>query len=118
MTIKNNFAVWGAVSELASAYKKMNSENELVDDIESQELVRKAIAAKYDFFYRNGLLLVNPFSEEGELIDRVYRRKDFSDEGFELCRKKVPAWMRSKASKKNPPDISALEKALKDMRGA
>ncbi|QVL19683.1 hypothetical protein KH389_03615 [Pseudomonas qingdaonensis] len=57
MTIKNNFAVWGAVSELASAYKKMNSENEMVDDIESQELVREAIAAKYDFFIEMGFCL-------------------------------------------------------------
>lgn len=57
MTTKNNFSVWGSVNELTSSYKKMNSDNELVDDVESQELVRRAVAAKCDFFIGMGFCL-------------------------------------------------------------
>ncbi len=109
---QSNYVVWGAASELISAYKKLNESGEFVADIESQEVVRRAILAKYEFFYRNGLLLVNPFTSEGELIDRDYRVGDFSKIGYELCQKKVPAWLKGKGSKKMPPDMSSLVKAL------
>lgn len=113
---QSNHVVWGAASELISAYKKLNESGELVADVESQEVVRRAVLAKYDFFYRNGLLLVNPFTPQGELIDRDYRVEDFSKIGYELCRKKVPAWLKGKGSEKMPPDMSLLVKALAEAK--
>ncbi|UVL91487.1 hypothetical protein [Pseudomonas sichuanensis] len=115
MTKVNNHVVWGAPGELVSAYKLLDENGDLVPDLESQTVAKRAQVAKYDFFFRKGLLLVNPFDQNGELIEREYRVNDFSEVGYELCRKKIPAWLRGKGSKKNPPDMSLLEKALVEM---
>lgn len=115
MTEWKNHVVWGAPGELISAYKKLDENGDLVPDFESQAVVKMAEVAKYEFFYRNGLLLVNPFSQDGGLIDRDYRVSDFSKSGYELCKKKVPAWQKGKGSKNSPPDMSILEKALMEV---
>lgn len=68
MTEGENHVVWGAPGELISAYKRLDENGDIVPDFESQALVRRAEVANYKFFYRNGLLLINPFSQDGELI--------------------------------------------------
>ncbi|WP_409270003.1 hypothetical protein [Pseudomonas sp. KCJK9044] len=112
MTEVKNHVVWSAPGKLISAYKLLDENGDLVADLESQVIIKRAEVAKYDFFFRKGLLLVNPFDQDGELIERDYRVSDFSETGYELCRKKVPAWLKGKGSKKNPPDVSLLERAL------
>ncbi|MEN5239583.1 hypothetical protein ABE459_19035 [Pseudomonas sp. TWI923] len=100
MTEAKNHVVWSAPGELVSAYKLLNENGDLVPDLESQAVVKRAQVAKYDFFFRKGLLLANPFDQDGELIERDYRVNDFSELGYELCRKKIPAWLKGKGSKK------------------
>jgi hypothetical protein len=94
----------------------MDESGNIAPDLESQVIVRRRQIALRRFFSDHGLLTVKAFDDEGNLIDRQYRRNDFTDDGFELCRRKVPAWMNSKGSKKDPPDMKMLEKALAEIR--
>lgn len=115
--MQENHSVWDSIESLVDAYKTMDGEGNIVPDVESQIVVRRALVARVEFFYNNKLLTINPFDDKGVLVDRPYSRYDFTDEGYELCRQKVPAWLKSKASSKLPPDMKVLEKGLAEIRG-
>ncbi|WP_409281839.1 hypothetical protein [Pseudomonas defluvii] len=76
------------------------------------------LVARIKFFKENGLLNVDIFDECGSFVDRCYYRNDFTWEGEALRKKKLGAWMNSKASKKIPPDMRILEAALAEIRAA
>ncbi|MCC4109111.1 hypothetical protein, partial [Serratia ureilytica] len=94
----------------------MDENGNFVPYIEGQERSRRRWTALRRFFSDNGLLTVDVFDAEGELIDREYRKDDFTVEGLELLRRKEAAWLKSKASEKDPPDMKLLEKALAEIR--
>jgi hypothetical protein len=110
--MSDNYSVWPKVESFVAAYKVMDENGNIVPDLESQVIVRRKQIALRKFFSNNALLTVDGFDKSGELIDRQYYKNDFTEEGLELCRRKVPAWMNSKGSKKDPPDMKLLEKAL------
>ncbi|MGT2473872.1 hypothetical protein [Paraburkholderia terrae] len=114
--MSDNYFVWGPVVEFIKSYKMMDEKGDIVPDIESQEIVRRSLIALRRFYADNGLLTVKAFDDEGCLIDREYRLQDFTEDGTELRKRKVPAWMNSKGSKKDPPDMKLLEKALVEIR--
>ena len=117
MKVQENHSVWGSIESLVDAYKTMDVDGNIVPDIEAQGAVKRALTARVEFFHNNKLLKINPFDEKGVLVDRQYFRNDFTEEGYELCRQKVPAWLKSKASSKLPPDMKILERGLADIRG-
>jgi len=94
----------------------MNEKGEIVPDPETQQMVKRKLTALRQFFSDNKLLNVEMFDAKGNLIDIAYRRNDFTAEGIELLRRKEGAWLKSKASAKNPPDVKLLEKALAEIR--
>jgi hypothetical protein len=114
--MSDNYSVWPTVASFVAAYKVMDENGNLVPDIESQVIVRRRQTALRKLFADNGLLTVDAFDGSGDLIDRHYYKDDFTAEGIELCKRKVPAWMNSKGSKKDPPDMKMLEKALAEIR--
>jgi len=114
--MSENFLVWGRVAEFAGRYSKMNEAGDIVPDPDTQQIVTMKLTALRRFFADNGLLTVEAFDAEGNLIDREYRKNDFTAEGVELLRQKEGAWLKSKASAKNPPDMKLLEKALAEIR--
>ena len=114
--MSDNYFVWSTVAEFIQSYKVMDADGNIVPDVKSQEIVRRSLIALRRFYADNGLLKVDAFDSEGKLIDREYRANDFTDEGTELRKRKVPAWLKSKASKSDPPDMKLLEKALTEIR--
>nr|WP_319527519.1 hypothetical protein [Pseudomonas laurentiana] len=109
-----NYLVWGEVETLVSAYKLVGGAGSISNDFESQEVVRRMLKALIKYFSDNNLLV-----EVGQAcVGRAYYRNDFTEEGIELLRRKEAAWLKSKASKKNPPDMRILEKALAEIRAA
>ncbi len=94
----------------------MTESGDIVPDLEAQEISRKRQTALRKFFSDNGLLTVDAFDAKHNLIDREYRKDDFTADGMELLRRKEGAWLKSKASAKNPPDTKMLEKALAEIR--
>ncbi|WP_175816199.1 hypothetical protein [Burkholderia diffusa] len=114
--MSDNYFVWGTVAEFIASYKMMDTDGNIVPDVESQEIVKRTLTALRKFYADNGLLKVTAFDSKGELIDREYYANDFTDEGAELRKRKVPAWLKSKASKSDPPDMKLLEKALAEIR--
>ncbi|OBR50762.1 hypothetical protein A6456_02900 [Paraburkholderia tropica] len=94
----------------------MNEKGEIVPDPETQQMVKRKLTALRQFFSDNKLLSVEMFEAKGNLIDIAYRRSDFTAEGIELLRRKEGAWLKSKASTKEPPDVKLLEKALAEIR--
>lgn len=111
-----NYLVWGTVENFASRYERMGDNGNFVPDVKSQEIVRRSLVALRRFFADNSLLTVKAFDVKGNLIDREYRKDDFTAEGIELIRRKEGAWLISKASAKDPPDMKLLEKALAEIR--
>lgn len=114
--MNHNYSVWGTVESIASAYKVMDESGEIVPDIESQDIIRNMLIALRKFFSDNGLLMTSAFDDNGNLIDRHYYKNDFTEEGITLIKRKESAWMKSKAAKKTPPDMSMLEKELTKIR--
>ncbi|MFN1266332.1 hypothetical protein [Pseudomonas lundensis] len=114
--MNHNYSVWGTVESIVAAYKIMDENGNIVPDVESQVIVRRMLTALIRFFADNELLKVKPFDADGKLIDRQYFRSEFADEGIALIKRKESAWLDSKASKKNPPDMKILEKALAEIR--
>ena len=114
--MNHNYSVWGTVESIVAAYKIMDENGNIVPDVESQVIVRRMLTALIRFFADNELLKVKPFDADGKLIDRQYFRSEFVDEGIALIKRKESAWLDSKASKKNPPDMKILEKALAEIR--
>ncbi|QIC89495.1 hypothetical protein F0336_24880 [Serratia liquefaciens] len=112
----DNHLVWPTIESLIAAYKLMDADGNLVPDLESRTIARRRQIALRKYFEENGLLTVKAFDDDGSVIDRQYRKTDFTDDGFGLCKRKVPAWMKSKASAKDPPDMKLLEKALVEIR--
>lgn len=116
LNMSKNYLVWGPVAEFAGRYSMMNEKGEIVPDPETQQMVKRKLTALRQFFSDNKLLNVEVFDAKGNLIDIAYRRNDFTAEGIELLRRKEGAWLKSKASTKNPPDVKLLEKALAEIR--
>ncbi|NNA21178.1 hypothetical protein HBN70_10435 [Pseudomonas lundensis] len=114
--MNHNYSVWGTVESIVAAYKIMDENGNIVPDVESQVIVRRMLTALIRFFADNELLKVKPFDADGKLIDRQYFRSEFTDEGIALIKRKESVWLDSKASKKNPPDMKILEKALAEIR--
>ena len=114
--MNHNYSVWGTVESIVAAYKIMDENGNIVPDVESQVIVRRMLTALIRFFADNELLKVKPFDADGKLIDLQYFRSEFTDEGIALIKRKESAWLDSKASKKNPPDMKILEKALAEIR--
>ena len=112
----HDYLVWGTVDTMVSAYKMIDEKGDIVPDVESQIIVKRMLTALIRFFADNELLKVKPFDADGKLIDRQYFRSEFVDEGIALIKRKESAWLDSKASKKNPPDMKILEKALAEIR--
>ncbi|NML34351.1 hypothetical protein [Paraburkholderia antibiotica] len=111
-----NYLVWGTVENFASRYERMDDDGNFVPDVKSQEIVRRSLVALRRFFADNELVTVKMFDAKGDLIDREYRKDDFTAEGVELIRRKEGAWLKSEGSKKDPPDMKLLEKALAEIR--
>ncbi|MEK7893133.1 hypothetical protein AAB992_39235 [Burkholderia contaminans] len=114
--MSENYLVWGRVAEFAGRYSKMDENGDIVPDPETQGMVRRKLTALRRFFADNGLLTVEAFDDQGTLIDQECRKNDFTDEGIELLRRKEGAWLNSKGSRKDPPDMKLLEKALAEIR--
>ncbi|MBL1188748.1 hypothetical protein CIV90_27315 [Escherichia coli] len=114
--MSENYFVWGPVAEFIKSYKMMSTDGDIVPDLEAQGISRRRQTALRKFFADNSLLAVDAFDAKGNLIDREYRKNDFTAEGIELLRRKEGAWMKSKASAKDPPDMKLLEKALVEIR--
>ena len=89
--MSDNYFVWGTVAEFIQSYKVMDAGGNIVPDVESQEIVWRSLTALRKFYADNGLLRVAAFDEYGKLIDREYYAGDFTDEGTELRKRKVPA---------------------------
>jgi len=114
--MNHNYSVWGAVESTVSAYKVINESGEIVPDVESQDIIRTMLIALRRFFSDNGLLTNSAFDDNGNLIDRHYYKNDFTEDGITLIKRKESAWLKSKAAKKIPPDMSMLEKELTKIR--
>ncbi|WP_409279592.1 hypothetical protein [Pseudomonas defluvii] len=114
--MEKNYLVWGTVEALLSAYKVLSENGDIVPDNVAQEISRRRQVALRKFFHDNNLLGIKAFDDQGFLIDRCYYRNDFTVEGEELRKRKVDSWIKSKASSKNPPNMSILEKALAEIR--
>ena len=111
-----NYLIWGTVESAVSLYEKMDHNGDFIPDVESQEIVRRSLIALRRFFADNGLFTVKAFDVKGSLIDREYRKNDLTEDGIELWRRKEGAWFKSKGSRKDPPDMRILEKALAEIR--
>lgn len=84
---------------------------------ERQEERRRCLIASIRFYSDNGLLTVAAFDEKGELIDREYRRNDFTEEGWALvCRKDRIDYYPKRGANKGQPDMNLLEKELAKIR--
>lgn len=113
--MNENYLVWGCISKFVSQYKILDDNGNLTDDIESQEIVRRALMARIQFYFQNGLLKKDPY-QSGTFVDQEYRRDDFTSEGIELIKSTDSKWLKSKSSRLNPPSCSILEKALISIR--
>lgn len=114
--MNENYLVWGHVAEFSDSYHKMDKDGNIVPDPDTQKRVRRKLTELRRFFADNGLLTVEAFDKQGNLIDREYRFNDFTEEGILLLKRKEGAWLDSKGSRKDPPDMKILEKALAEIR--
>lgn len=114
--MSDNYFFWGRVADFVERYKKMDENGNIFPDTEIQEVVRRKLTALRRFLADNGLLTVEVFDKQGNLIDREYRFNDFTEEGILLLKRKEGAWLNSKGSDKDPPDMKILEKALAEIR--
>jgi len=85
------------------------------------DLIKRA-SSLLRFLHDNNLLVeINPFDKDGELkLDTVIKRKNLTDEGYQLFKKGVIDGWLTYLSRSNAPDknknISRLEKGLKKIR--
>nr|WP_319527523.1 hypothetical protein [Pseudomonas laurentiana] len=115
--MSKNYFVWGAIASCIENDEVLNEVGEFVVYSEGVERRRRRLIALRKFYSDNDLLRVRAFDDSG-VIDREYYFNDFTEEGVELLRRKESAWLKSKGSSKNPPDMSILEKALAEIRAA
>lgn len=113
---EDNSLIWGRVTDFFNRYMIFDNNGDIVPDLESRVIVRRALIALLRFFYENNLLKIDPFDANGNLIDREYRFSDFTSEGIELIKRKEGAWHDSKGSRKDPPDMKILAKELAKIR--
>ena len=108
--------IWSTVESEAQRYQTFNEKNELIPDLASQKIVIRLLTALRFFFQEEGLLTKKIFDKKNNLIDTELRMSDFTQEGIELIKSKVPSWEASKSARKNPPDVTALNQQLKVIR--
>ncbi|WP_028693570.1 hypothetical protein [Pseudomonas cremoricolorata] len=108
--------VWPNINSEMQRHVVFDDQSKLVPDLPSQEIVLRSLKALRRFFLDKGLLATNITDANNELLDMDLKTSDFTDEGLTLIKLKVPSWSDSKSSKKNPPDMTMLEKALKEIR--
>lgn len=114
--MKKDPLIWSTIESEAQRYQTFNEHNELVPDLPSQEIVIRLLTALRLFFQEEGLLTKNILDQRKKLIDTEFRMSDFTQEGMELIKSKVSSWENSKSARKNPPDLTALKKHLKEIR--
>ncbi|MWL90442.1 hypothetical protein [Cupriavidus sp. SW-Y-13] len=114
--MNENYFVWGRIDNSVSRYMMIDDNGDKVPDLGYRIIVRRSLIALRKFFADNGLLKINIFDKDGNLIDMEYRRDDFTDEAIELLKRKVGAWLDSKGSEKDPPDMRILVKELAKIR--
>jgi len=80
---------------------------------QAQERTRQQQKALRRFFADKNLLTIEVF-DEGNFVDREYRKNDFTAEGLELVRRIEAAWPNELGVLSS--DIDLLEKTLKEIR--
>lgn len=113
--MNENYFVWGTVSSAIGHDYILDKNGEFVPYTEGQERRQSALISLRRFFADNRLLIVEAFDKQGNLIDREYRFNDFTGAGNILRKRKESAWLNSKGSQKNPPDMKIPEKTLADI---
>ncbi|WP_409281845.1 hypothetical protein [Pseudomonas defluvii] len=116
--MSENYFVWGTIASCVESDELLNEVGEFVVYSEGVERRKRRLVALRKFYSDNDLLRVRAFDDFGGVIDREYYFNDFTDEGVELLRRKESAWLKSKGSSRNPPDMRILERALAEIRAA
>lgn len=116
--MKKDPLIWGTVKSEAQRYQTFNEHNELVPDLTSQRIVIRLLTALRLFFQENGLLTKKIFDQQNNLIDTELRMSDFTQEGLELIKSKVSSWESSRSARKDPPDLTTLDRQLKKIRSS
>ena len=113
--MKENYLAFGEAKRRIEAYKIKLENGDVVPDMESQVIVKRALYAYLKFFEENKLLKKKVLPEPDWMLQKFYTN-DLTDDGVELLRRKGGNWLSSKGSNKNPPVMTILEKELKKIR--
>jgi hypothetical protein len=82
-----------------------------------RERVKKNGKTLMKFLKDNGLILIEPFNESGELKeDLLVMQSNLTEEGNLLFKDAVVKWWKFLDKEGNPDNISILEKGLKKIR--
>lgn len=107
--MSEDFVMWD-IDSILESYK----------DIPDWEVsVNNSLEALFRFLEVNDLLRCKVSNERGELIKRVVKFSELTDDGKSLaCGPKNPVhrWLASKGAQKIPPDMKMLDKALWKIR--
>lgn len=81
--------------------------------------VENTLTELFRFLEKNQLLSCKVTSADGEVVKRIIRYSELTEDGRKIsCGSKNPVhrWLASKGGQRNPPDMKILEKALIDIR--
>ena len=108
--------VWAEIESITARYQMTDSDGKTTPDTEKQIIARRSLHALRNFFLKNDLLANKKINTRDKNIERNFYFNDFTEEGIELLKRKVPSWLDSKSAQKNPPDMKSLERALTAIR--
>lgn len=111
-----NHLVWAEIESITARYQMTDSDGKTTPDTEKQIIARRSLLALRNFFLKNNLLANKKTNTRDKNIERNFYFNDFTEEGIELLKQKVPSWLDSKSAQKNPPDMKSLERALTAIR--
>ncbi|AGZ36171.1 hypothetical protein C4Q28_09360 [Pseudomonas sp. SWI6] len=105
----SDYPVWD-IDVLISAYRSAP---------DWQKNIELSTENLFIFMERNGLLKCRVTDEEGRVVKRVIMKSEITEEGNKLVegpKSAVSRWAKSKGRFNDPGNISALEKALAEIR--
>ncbi len=107
--MSQDYVLWD-IDELLKAY---------INAPDMAERVKIKMESLFLFLERNALLACRISNENGQVVKRILKKSELTDEADRLCagpRNAVHRWLGSKSSHNRPPDMMLLEKALADIR--
>lgn len=86
------------------------------NDKASQEIVRTMLESLYRFLDEKACTISPLTDQNGTIMKKCVYKNDLNADGFALSGKPISKWMKSKKAHQRNPDMSALEKALGEIR--